>query len=107
MGIKDIHARLQAGAISIGMYHTAGKGTRLAPLPGAENNNKPGVKLPALLKVVGSQAACWPVTIPANYLGAPSERLVSTIPLENVERSRVSLQRSEYQPGPGCTSSLR
>ena len=51
MGIKDIHARLQAGAISIGMYHTAGKGTRLAPLPGAENNNKPGVKLPALLKV--------------------------------------------------------
>ena len=24
------------------IYHTAGKGTRLAPLPGAENNNKPG-----------------------------------------------------------------
>lgn len=35
---------------SIAMYHTAGKGTRLAPIPGAENNNKPGVKLPALVK---------------------------------------------------------
>ena len=34
---------------SVGMYHTAGKGTRLAPLPGSENNNKPGVKLPSLV----------------------------------------------------------
>ena len=34
----------------------AGKGTRLAPLPGAENNNKPGVKLPALLTVNGELA---------------------------------------------------
>jgi hypothetical protein len=48
-GKGDIHAQLQAGTISVGMYHTAGKGTRLAPLPGAENNNKPGVKLPALV----------------------------------------------------------
>jgi len=31
----------------VALFHTAGKGTRLAPLPGAENNNKPGVKLPA------------------------------------------------------------
>ncbi|RMD74230.1 MAG: hypothetical protein D6820_17105 [Lentisphaerae bacterium] len=31
---------------SVGLYHTAGKGTRLAPLPGSENNNKPAVKLP-------------------------------------------------------------
>ena len=38
---------------SMAIYHTAGKGTRLAPLPGAENNNKPGVKLPALLKCDG------------------------------------------------------
>ena len=30
---------------SIAMYHTAGKGTRLAPLPAGESNNKPGVKL--------------------------------------------------------------
>jgi hypothetical protein len=27
---------------AVAIYHTAGKGTRLAPLPGAENNNKPG-----------------------------------------------------------------
>ncbi|CAE7654414.1 ABCG25, partial [Symbiodinium sp. CCMP2592] len=38
---------------SVAIYHTAGKGTRLAPLPGAENNNKPGVKLPGLLSVAG------------------------------------------------------
>ena len=29
--------------MSVAIYHTAGKGTRLAPLPGAENNNKPGL----------------------------------------------------------------
>ena len=29
--------------------------TRLAPLPGAENNNKPGVKLPGLLTVGGEK----------------------------------------------------
>lgn len=39
---------LRDGA-SVALYHTAGKGTRLAPLPGAENNNKPGVKLPSVL----------------------------------------------------------
>eukprot|EP00607_Mallomonas_marina_P007923 CAMPEP_0182424908 /NCGR_PEP_ID=MMETSP1167-20130531/11177_1 /TAXON_ID=2988 /ORGANISM="Mallomonas Sp, Strain CCMP3275" /LENGTH=576 /DNA_ID=CAMNT_0024605079 /DNA_START=80 /DNA_END=1807 /DNA_ORIENTATION=- len=49
----DINSKLQAGEISVGLYHTAGKGTRLAPLPGAENNNKPGVKLPATIKVNG------------------------------------------------------
>ena len=37
----DLDAILASGG-SIGMYHTAGKGTRLAPLPGSENNNKPG-----------------------------------------------------------------
>lgn len=36
----DISSQLKAGSISVGLYHTAGKGTRLAPLPGAENNNK-------------------------------------------------------------------
>lgn len=35
------------------MFHTAGKGTRLAPLPGSENNNKPGVKLPATIEIGG------------------------------------------------------
>ena len=45
----------RAGGASVALYHTAGKGTRMAPLPGAENNNKPGVKLPALLKVGGER----------------------------------------------------
>lgn len=45
---------------SIALYHTAGKGTRLAPLPGAENNNKPGVKLPGTI-AVGEKKS--PITI--------------------------------------------
>lgn len=56
----DILAELKAGKISVGMYHTAGKGTRLSPLPGAENNNKPGVKLPATIKIAGKES---PITI--------------------------------------------
>jgi hypothetical protein len=51
--------RLRNGA-AIGLYHTAGKGTRLAPLPGSENNNKSGVKLPGLISVDGTQR---PITI--------------------------------------------
>jgi hypothetical protein len=47
----DITEKLKAGSISVGLYHTAGKGTRLAPLPGAENNNKPGVKLPITVRI--------------------------------------------------------
>lgn len=47
----DLPALLAAGSVSVALYHTAGKGTRLAPLPGSENNNKSGVKLPAMLKV--------------------------------------------------------
>ena len=49
---KDLDLILSNGG-AIGLYHTAGKGTRLAPLPGAENNNKPGVKLPAVVAVAG------------------------------------------------------
>ena len=56
----DIDAQLKAGSISVGLYHTAGKGTRMAPLPGAENNNKPGVKLPACAVVNGAPT---PITI--------------------------------------------
>ncbi|OQR82023.1 hypothetical protein THRCLA_11201 [Thraustotheca clavata] len=47
----DLTKELREKKISVALYHTAGKGTRLAPLPGSENNNKPGVKLPAMLKV--------------------------------------------------------
>ena len=56
----DLEAGLKNGSLSIGLYHTAGKGTRLAPLPGAENNNKPGVKLAATV-TIGGEAT--PMTI--------------------------------------------
>ena len=39
----DLNALLMEKSISAAIYHTAGKGTRLAPLPASENNNKPGV----------------------------------------------------------------
>lgn len=45
---------------AIALYHTAGKGTRLAPLPGSEDNNKPAVKLPAPLKINDQE---HPITI--------------------------------------------
>jgi len=48
----DLDEKMRTGW-SVAMFHTAGKGTRLAPLPGSENNNKPGVKLPAILHVDG------------------------------------------------------
>lgn len=53
----DLSEQLRSGKISVGLYHTAGKGTRLAPLPGAENNNKPGVKLPGIISV-GGKSMC-------------------------------------------------
>ncbi|CAH0474955.1 unnamed protein product [Peronospora belbahrii] len=56
----DIPALLAASSISVALYHTAGKGTRLAPLPGSENNNKSGVKLPAMVKIKDKYA---PMTI--------------------------------------------
>ena len=51
----DLEKMLAEGG-SVGMYHTAGKGTRLAPLPGAENNNKPGVKVPSVVEVDGKKS---------------------------------------------------
>lgn len=39
----DLSELLTDGKVSAAIYHTAGKGTRLAPLPASENNNKPGV----------------------------------------------------------------
>ena len=53
----DINAQLRDGNLSVAIYHTAGKGTRLAPLPGGENNNKPGVKLPGSVEVDGKKCA--------------------------------------------------
>ena len=48
----NLETELSSGK-SIGLYHIAGKGTRLAPLPGSEINNKPGVQLPGILNVNG------------------------------------------------------
>ena len=42
-GQLDLTQLLLDGTISAALYHTAGKGTRMAPLPASENNNKPGV----------------------------------------------------------------
>lgn len=60
---KDLAADLEGGA-SVALFHTAGKGTRLAPLPGGENNNKPGVKLaapgtPSILECVVRQTGAY------------------------------------------------
>lgn len=52
----DLLQTLNDGA-AVGLYHTAGKGTRLAPLPGSESNNKPAVKLPGLIEINGEQVA--------------------------------------------------
>lgn len=57
----DLNGKLQKEEISVAIYHTAGKGTRLAPLPGSENNNKPGVKLPANVALKDGGSA--PITI--------------------------------------------
>lgn len=46
----DLADLLSKDEISVALFHTAGKGTRMAPLPASENNNKPGVKLPILLE---------------------------------------------------------
>ncbi|CAM9751999.1 unnamed protein product [Chrysoparadoxa australica] len=56
----NLEAELAAGRISVGLYHTAGKGTRLAPLPASESNNKPGVKLPVAVPTASGSA---PLTI--------------------------------------------
>lgn len=47
----DLDDLLSQNKISAALFHTAGKGTRLAPLPASENNNKPGVKLPFANKI--------------------------------------------------------
>jgi hypothetical protein len=39
----DLNALLLDNKICAAVFHTAGKGTRMAPLPASQNNNKPGV----------------------------------------------------------------
>mmetsp|Transcript_33120 Transcript_33120/g.73022 ORF Transcript_33120/g.73022 Transcript_33120/m.73022 type:complete len:552 (+) Transcript_33120:78-1733(+) len=57
----DLAALLRDKTISAALYHTAGKGTRLAPLPASENNNKPGVKLPVCHEL--SDGSFEPMTV--------------------------------------------
>jgi hypothetical protein len=69
----DLEKGMLDGSFSVGMYHTAGKGTRLAPIPGAENNNKPGVKLPGVVKAGGQ-------TLPLTILEAVIKQTGSYAP---------------------------
>lgn len=46
-----------AAGKSIFMIHTAGKGTRIAPLPGSECNSKSNIKLPGIVNVDGEKEA--------------------------------------------------
>jgi len=57
----DLAALMAEKEISAALYHTAGKGTRLAPFPASENNNKPGVKLPVCQKL--SDGSYAPITV--------------------------------------------
>lgn len=57
----DLKSLLHTKDISAALYHTAGKGTRLAPLPASENNNKPGVKLPVTHQL--NDGTYTPVTV--------------------------------------------
>lgn len=45
---------------SVFMVHTAGKGTRIAPIPGCECNSKSNIKLPSMIDVSGRKE---PITI--------------------------------------------
>lgn len=45
---------LRGGSVAI--YHTAGKGMRMAPLPAAEANNKSAIKLPRIIEIGGRRA---------------------------------------------------
>lgn len=47
----DLKSKLDNKEVSAALFHTAGKGTRLAPLPASENNNKPGVVSTLLLVI--------------------------------------------------------
>ncbi|KAG5175633.1 hypothetical protein JKP88DRAFT_196778 [Tribonema minus] len=81
----DLDAELNSGRISAGLFHTAGKGTRLAPLPGSESNNKPGVKLPAAVRRGGGSGGSG---------GADGESAVALTILEAVIKQTSIYARS-------------
>lgn len=69
----DLSEALSKGEVSAALYHTAGKGTRLAPLPASENNNKPGVKLP-FLKSSGEAMTVLEAVVQQTGIYAPSRK---------------------------------
>jgi hypothetical protein len=52
----NLNEILRSGG-SVAMYHTAGKGMRMAPLPAAEANNKSAIKMPRLIEIDGRKTA--------------------------------------------------
>lgn len=50
--VTDVYSVIVNGG-TVAMYHTAGKGTRMAPLPAVEANNKSAIKLPRMIDVAG------------------------------------------------------
>jgi len=70
----DLEALMLEGTISAALYHTAGKGTRMAPLPASENNNKPGVKLPFLKKSTGEALTVLESVVQQTGIYAPSRK---------------------------------
>ena len=60
----DLAQELADGKVSAALFHTAGKGTRMAPLPASENNNKPGVVSPILVFLSVLVFVCVCVCVP-------------------------------------------
>ncbi|KJJ85125.1 conserved hypothetical protein, secreted [Candidatus Omnitrophus magneticus] len=63
------------------MFHTAGKGTRTAPLPGVELNSKPNIKLSKMIDVKGVKE---PITI-------LESAIINTNPLADSRKGRLSV----------------
>eukprot|EP00934_Nitzschia_sp_Nitz4_P001153 Nitzschia sp. Nitz4//scaffold225_size51843//24519//26223//NITZ4_006897-RA/size51843-processed-gene-0.60-mRNA-1//1//CDS//3329542681//1153//frame0 len=70
----DLPALLGEGKISAALFHTAGKGTRMAPLPASENNNKPGVKLPFVNATTGKPITVLESVVQQTGIYAPSRK---------------------------------
>merc|ERR1712166_498661 len=82
---------------SIVIYHTAGKGTRLAPLPGSEGNNKPGVKLPSEIKLASKEQG-WLTSKDQGWFGETS--LLTIL-------EAVIIQTSLYAEATKCSFQLK
>lgn len=57
--VPDLWARIEGGA-SVGIWHTAGRGQRLYPLPAVDGGDKAAVRLPGAVGVGGVEA---PITL--------------------------------------------